>query len=303
LSDAWLKKLRADRVVLIDGATGGELRRRGVALSKQAWSGLAAVSHQDVLREIHVDYIRAGADVITTNTFATTRFVLESAGCGDQFKQINERAIDAATQARDAAGRDVAIAGSISCLPPSFETAAYPNTATEQQAYLELAELLAEHGVDLIAVEMMQEDRHARLACEAVHRVGLPFWLGVSCRFDTPRQMLVGFDFPDTPLSVPLSALLPYKPTVVNAMHTAPEIIELALAEIKTQWDGYIGAYPELYEDTLSGPELMSAYTPHQLATFAASWIKKGARVVGGCCGTTPDHIRALRDLIDDRES
>ncbi len=288
--------------MLIDGATGSELRRRGFELSKQAWSGLAAVSHQDVLKEIHVDYIRAGADVITTNTFATTRFVLESAGYGDAFKQVNERTIAAATQARDTVGRDVAIAGSISCLPPNFETAAYPDTVTEQRAYFELAEFLAERGVDLIVVEMMQEDRHARLACEAVRRVGLPFWLGVSCRFDTRRQTLVGFDFPDTPLSVPLKALLPYEPTVVNAMHTAPEVIELALAEIRTQWGGYIGAYPELYEDTLSGPELMSAYTPHQLATIAASWIKKGARVVGGCCGTTPDHIRALRDMIDDRE-
>ena len=114
---------------MLDGGTGSELRRRGVRLDEAAWSGLASLTHYDVLREVHADYIAAGADVITTNTFGTTRFVLEAAGYGERFATINRRAVDAAREARDASGRDVAIAGSMSCLPPRFDVRAYPDEA------------------------------------------------------------------------------------------------------------------------------------------------------------------------------
>ena len=76
MSDTWLRKLTTGGVVLLDGATGGELRRRGVPLDSTAWSGVAPLTHFDTLRAIHADYIAAGADVITTNTFGTSRFVL-----------------------------------------------------------------------------------------------------------------------------------------------------------------------------------------------------------------------------------
>ena len=187
-------------MLVLDGGTGTELRRRGMALSPATWSALASLTQFDLLRTIHSDYIAAGADVITTNTFATTRFVLEAAGHRDDFTLINARAVAAAREARDMSGREVAIAGSISCLPPRFDVHAYPDESTERSAYLELAETLAEAGVDLLVLEMLQETRHAPLACEAARAVGLPFWLGVSCRLGAGAA-LVGFDFPLVPLA------------------------------------------------------------------------------------------------------
>ena len=113
-----MDKLQAAQIVLIDGGTGSELQRRGVSMSRDAWSGVAAYTHKSLLREIHETYIRSGAEVITTNTFGTTRFVLESAGLGDEFSTINRRAVKAAMEAREvAAQHPVAIAGAISCLP------------------------------------------------------------------------------------------------------------------------------------------------------------------------------------------
>ena len=195
----WCQKLERGGVLVLDGGTGTELRRRGMALGAAAWSALASLTHFDLLRTIHADYIAAGADVITTNTFATTRFVLEAAGHRDDFTRINARAVAAAREARDMSGREVAIAGSISCLPPRFDAHAYPDESTERSAYLELAETLAEAGVDLLVLEMMQETRHAPLACAAARAVGLPIWLGVSCRLGAGGT-LVGFDFPLVPL-------------------------------------------------------------------------------------------------------
>ena len=292
---AWQDTLARGETLILDGGTGTELRRRGMALGRDTWSALAAVAQFDLLRAIHTDYVAAGADVITTNTFATTRFVLEAAGHGADFARINARAVAAAREARDAAGRDVAIAGSISCLPPRFDVNAYPDERAERAAYLELAETLAEAGADLLALEMLQETRHAPLACEAARAVGLPVWLGVSCRLGSGGR-LVGFDFPLVPLAECLEALLTFMPSAVNVMHSPVAAIEPALREIRARWPGPLGAYPEIGDGT---PHLPHQESPDGLAAQACGWIASGARIIGGCCGTTPQHIRALAALRD----
>jgi homocysteine S-methyltransferase len=301
METAWLTKLDADEIIVVDGGTGSELQRRGVAMNDAAWSGVAALTHKDVLREIHSDYVRAGAEVITTNTFGTTRFVLEAAGLGDEYRKINRLAIEAATEGRDAAAEDsVAIAGSISCLPPDNDVTRYPEEPKERDGYRELADTLAEGGVDLIALEMMEDAHHAVMAFEAARETGLPVWLGVSCRFASNDTTLVGFDYPDVPLTEPLNALLPFEPDVVNVMHTDPDAIAAALDVVATQWPGAIGVYPELGDFQMPNWDFTSRLTPIDLARRASEWVERGARLVGGCCGTSPDHIRALRDAMPD---
>lgn len=284
--------LRPGRCLLIDGGTGSELRRRGVRLDPVAWSGPAALVHFDTLVDIHTDYIDAGADVVTTNTFATTRFVLEAAGLGAGFAAINRASVEAAQRARERTGRDVLIAGSISCFPPGFDVAGYPPPDEERAAYAELATLLAELGVDLLALEMMEDGVHARRACEAVQATGLPFWLGVSAR-RRPDGTLAAYDFPDTALDGVLDALVGFGPDVVNVMHTPPDDVAPALAAVRARWNGPIGAYPEIAERGTAPLE------PGELAARAEAWLRAGARVLGGCCGTEPRHVRALRALLD----
>ena len=123
-----------------DGGTGSELRRRGYALDPLAWSAPAALTDFELLRSIQSDYIAAGADVISTNTFAATRFVLEAAGLGDRRVEVVERAVAAAREARATSGRDVVIAGSMSCLPPRGDPRAYPDARSESAAYGGLAD-------------------------------------------------------------------------------------------------------------------------------------------------------------------
>ena len=286
----WQDILARNGTLLVDGGTGSELRRRGVALDAAAWSGLAPLTHYELLRAIHSDYIAAGADVVTTNTFATARFVLAAAGRDAELTTINVRAVAAAREAREASGRDVAIAGSISCLPPRFDVHAYPSERAESAAYRELAETLAEAGVDLLVLEMMQETRHAPLACAAARSVGLPFWLGVSCRHGAGGA-LVGFDFPLVPLTTCLDALLPFAPAAVAVMHSPVAAVLPALAAIRERWPGPLGAYPEIGDGDPANPHSVSATG---FAAHAREWHAAGARILGGCCGTTPDHIRAL---------
>jgi S-methylmethionine-dependent homocysteine/selenocysteine methylase len=285
-----LDALRNGRPLLLDGGTGTELRRRGAALDATTWSGLAPLTHFDLLRGIHADYIAAGADVITTATFGTSRFVLEAAGHGAEFAAINRRAVTAAREARDASGRNVAVAGSMSCLPPRFDPRAYPDEARESADYRELADTLAAAGVDLLIVEMMEETRHAPLALAAAKTTGLPVWLGVSCRLDAAGGV-VGFDFPLVPLAECLGALLPLAPDAVAVMHTPLPAVLPALGTLRQRFRGPLGAYPEIGDG--AAPSLVS---PDRLAMAALDWIDAGAQIIGGCCGTTPEHIGALHD-------
>jgi S-methylmethionine-dependent homocysteine/selenocysteine methylase len=297
MNDLWREALRDGRPLLLDGGMGTELRRRSVALDPTAWSGVAPLTHYELLRSIHADYIEAGADVVTTDTFGTSRFVLEAAGRAHDFDAINRRAVAAAREARDASGRAVAIGGSMSCLPPRFDAKAYPDESVENAAYRELADTLASAGVDLLLVEMMQETRHAPLALAAARTTGLPVWLGVSCRLG-PSGALVGFDFPLLRLDACLDALLPLAPDAIAVMHSPVDAIVPALGMLRQRFSGPLGAYPTIGDGATPGTA-----TPEELAAAASSWLTGGAQIIGGCCGTTPAHIRALRDMLAAREA
>jgi S-methylmethionine-dependent homocysteine/selenocysteine methylase len=295
---SWQQALEADRIVLIDGATGTELQRRGVPMDAIAWSGAAVLTHPDVVRQIHEDYIRAGARVIITNTFGSTRQMLEPAGFGDRVEAVHRRAVELARQARDNAGEEgVAVAGSISTEPPGFERDAFLPPDKELAAYREAAGLLAAAGVDLIALEMIVETTHASRAIQAALETGLPVWLGVGCR-KTREGRIVSFDHAGLDLATVLDAVIPMGPSVVNIMHSeigaVPEAIEL----LRQRWSGPFGVYPESGYFTKPHWNFVDVIPPADLVTEALGWVAAGARLLGGCCGTNPDHIRALRDAM-----
>lgn len=108
--------LETDRVLVLDGAVGSEIARLGAPMDSAAWCGVANQSHPDTVRRVHVEYIRAGANVVTSNTFATCRHVLDGAGLGEQAASLSKRAVELAREAVAEAGVDapVAVAGSMS---------------------------------------------------------------------------------------------------------------------------------------------------------------------------------------------
>jgi len=295
---AWQEKLERGELVLLDGGTGSELQRRGVPMSEAAWSGLAVHSHPHIVRQVHEDFIDAGAEVIITNTFGTTRHVLEAAGLGSEFENINRKAVQLAIEARDASGKDIAIAGSISNLPPGMLARNYPLDKTERAGLRELATLLADSGVDLIALEMMQDSRHARWAMDAALSTGLPIWLGVSCRQRANGDGLVGFDLENVDFAEPLDTLIPMGPAVVNIMHSTHDVTAPAMAMIRERWAGPVGVYPEIGKFTPPDWQFDPETTPERLADHARDWVDQGALLIGGCCGTTPEHIRAMRKTL-----
>ena len=245
VTSGWKDTLDSGALLLIDGGMGTELQRRGVDMNDVVWSGAAVATHPDAVRETHEDYIRAGARVIITNTFGSTRQMLAPAGYGDQVAAVHRGAVRLAQQARDNIGDpDVAIAGSISTEPPRFDRAAFMSPTEELEAYREAAGLLAEAGVDLIALEMIVETEHAARAIQAVKETGLPFWLGAGCKKRDDGK-IVSFDHTDLEFSELLDALIPLGPDVVNIMHSEIGAIPEAIEMVKARWSGPIGVYPE----------------------------------------------------------
>jgi methionine synthase I (cobalamin-dependent) len=264
-------------------------------MSTAAWSGTALITHPQIVTEVHAAFLRAGADVIITNTFGSARFMLAAAGTAAEFERVNQLAVDCARRARlDGGADDVAIAGSMSNLPPHFDVSEYPAAAQEQRDYEELATLLAAAGVDLLALEMLQDTEHAPRAMRAAKATGLPVWLGISID-RTVDGRLVGFDRRQVSLHSILTALLRLEPDVVNIMHTPIAVIDEAIEVVRRYWSGPLGVYPEIGYFTAPDWQFDPDATPARLAQHARRWIEAGVALIGGCCGTGPEHIEALR--------
>jgi len=303
MGNAWKETLDAGDVLLIDGGMGTELQRRGVPMNEVAWSGAAVATNPDAVRETHEDYIRAGAKVIITNTFGSTRQMLEPAGYGDQVEAVHRDAVKLAKQARDNVGdQAVAIAGSISTEPPRFDRDAFLSPEKELEAYREAAGFLADEGVDLIALEMINDTEHASRALQAALETNLPVWLGVGCK-KTEDGKMVSFDHPDLPFVTLLDTLIPKGPTVVNIMHSEIGAIPDAIELVRQRWSGPIGVYPESGYFTKPLWNFVDVISPADLVTEALGWVAAGARLLGGCCGTSPEHIEALHAAMPELEA
>ncbi len=296
----WLHdRLASGGIVFLDGATGTELERRGVPMHEFAWSGACILEHGGVLGKVHEDYIRAGADVIITNTYATARHMLETVGLGDQVAQINRRAVEIALDARDnAADREVAIAGSMSVFLADDHDSRWLEPANLRATCEEQASALAEAGVDLIVLEMLQRAEIESVAIDAALATGLPVWAGISCRARKADGRLTTFDFPDCPFEdvVRMAAAKPV--SVLNVMHSEVPDTGPGLDLVRQHWAGVRGAYPNSGYFTRPNWQFVDVITPPELVRAAAGWIAQGAQVIGGCCGIGPAHIRSLtRDL------
>jgi homocysteine S-methyltransferase len=297
----WLHaRIGAGGRVLLDGGTGTELERRGVPMNDRAWCGDAILEHAGVLGEIHEDYIRAGAEVIITNTFATARHCLEPAGLGDEVERANRLAVQIAREARErVAARDVAVAGSMSDFIADRDSHDWLDEKRLRATYREQAELLAEAGVDLLALEMMQEPEIAVPAIEAAVATGLPVWVGCSCR-RVPGQGRLGlFDYPDRDFRELLDAIVELPVAVIGIMHSAVPDMIAGIDMLRERWSGPMAAYPESGYFTMPHWQFVDIIAKDDLVNEARGWRRRGVQIIGGCCGIGPEHIEALNAALD----
>jgi homocysteine S-methyltransferase len=289
--------------VILDGAMGTELTRRGVDTTLPLWSAIALDSAPEVVEQIHIDYLNAGAQVITTNTFRTNVRALSKAGIAHRARELTFRAIELARNATETVRRGesekvsaslpFSVAGSIAPVEDCYSPELVPSEAELNAEHTILARNLAEAGVDLILVETMNTIREAVAATHAAHSTGKPLW--VSFTLGADNQLLSGETLHDA-----VNAVMPFAPqsVLVNCIPVA-QIIP-ALTVLKKAVDGRceIGAYGNVgHVDDVVGWTLTDAVSPAAYAEATKTWHEIGAGVIGGCCGTTPAHIAALTHL------
>jgi len=289
---------------LLDGATGTELEKRGVPMHSNAWSGSAALEHLDVLEAIHRDYIEAGADIITANTYATSRALLQRDGLAEHFEVINRASVHAAQRARERCDRpDVLVAGSLSHRGPIASGSARPDSTAAigldemVETLHEQAQLLGDEGCDLLLIEMMYDPERMPLVFEAATATGLPVWAGFSARRGENGALLGFGPGEDIPFARLVSILHDWQVHAAGIMHTPANLVADALTALRANFDGPLMAYPDSGYFKSPHWQFENVIEPRKLYRYAEGWIEQGAQVIGGCCGLGPEHIAALAPL------
>jgi len=299
--DRIAHKLQSGELVILDGGVGTDIERRGVPMNDEVWCATVNLTHGDEVRAVHEDYIRAGAEVITANTYASSPLSFAGLGREDEIEAIDREAVRLAYEAVDrAAIRPVAVAGSVSVMPSidrGTEHGAAPRIDRDRvrSLYEHKARVLADAGCDLLIMEMMRDLDASRLATEAAVATGLPVWVGMSV--ERVAGSLLSHDNHQCTLAEMTRGLMIDGARVALVMHNEMSITDEALEIIRDEWDGPIGAYPE--SGFFEMPHwVFKDLSPDDFVDACRRWREGGAAILGGCCGITPAHIEALSDAL-----
>ena len=288
------ERLRAGRPLLLNAATGTELQRRGADTRLPLWSARALVESPELVSAIHKDEVAAGAEVLTANTFRTHRRTLEKAGLGGRSRELTLLAVGLAREAAEGAGREVFVAGSLSPLEDCYRPDLVPEDEALEREHRDQAESLAAAGVDAILLETHNTVRELVAAARTARATGLPFV--ASMVTDGTGRLLSGETIGDAARGLLPLGLDAISINCVPARHLASDLGRLAAAAPGVP----LGAYGNLgLPEDESGWTFADELSPQAYAAEARRWLAIGARLVGGCCGTTPAHTAALRYAIN----
>lgn len=286
-------------VILTDGGMGQELLRRSGATPTPLWSAKVLMDEPDLVRELHADFIRAGARVITVNTYAATPERLAREGVGEMFRPLQKAGIDLAVEARDAVGADCAVAG---CLPPLFGSYAPTLRLPFDETLAIYRRVVAEQAgrVDLFLCETMASAEEALAAATAAAESGRPVWVSWTLADDGAPRLRSGETLADAAKAV---AHLPLAARLVNC--SRPEAVDAAFDDL-VALGGTVGAYANGFTavealkhgGTVDVLDARQDLGPDSYADFAMGWVERGAAIVGGCCEVGPEHIARLRDRL-----
>jgi S-methylmethionine-dependent homocysteine/selenocysteine methylase len=291
-------KLARGELIILDGGTGTDIQRRGAPMNGDTWCAEVNLTHPDIVRQVHQDYIAAGAEVVIANTFATSALLFNALGRDDELLTIDQAAVAIARQA--AHGRRVAVAGSISTMRPLV---AGTDRTAGQQAWPEVqaralfqrkADNLAAAGVDFIIMEMMRDTTYSLWATQAALVTGLPVWVGIATERRAGDGALVGFSQPDQLLDDVVRVLAATGPAHISIMHSSPNDTADAIDIVKRHWNGPLGAYPESGYFKMPEWSFVDIMSPDDLVDRAQGWQRQGVTAFGGCCGLGPEHVAAL---------
>ena len=298
-----------ERVVIYDGAMGTNIQKRNPTLDdywgKENCSEVLVLSRPDIIRDIHADFFRVGCDIVETNTFGGSRIVLGEFDLADRVHEIN---VKAAQLAREVAqqfstkGKPGFVAGS---LGPTTKLPSLGHIRFEAmvQAYEEQAAALIEGGVDVLLVETAQDLLQAKIGVigvlEALRKSGKRLPVTVQVTLQESGTMLLG-----TEIGAALTALEPFDVDAIGLnCATGPKEMNDAVRYLALNSTKQVSVLPNAGLPQNQRGHAVYKLTPQELADYHKHFVVDyGVRIVGGCCGTTPEHLKAVVDAISSVE-
>lgn len=281
-------------VLLADGATGTNYFQRGLTSGHppELWN----VEHPEHVQGLHREFVEAGADIILTNTFGGTRHRLKLHGLDTRVREVNRRAAEIAREVADAAGRKVIVGGSVG---PTGELFAPLGALTHDDAvdaFAEQMEGLKAGGAEIAWIETMSAPEEIRAAAEAAIRVGLPYVCTAS--FDTAGRTMMGLAPKDMPHVADGLAEAPLA-VGANCGVGASDILVSALDMTAADPAATVVVKGNCGIPEYRGAEIFYSGTPDLMAEYTRLAVDAGARIIGGCCGTSYGHLAAMRHALD----
>jgi 5-methyltetrahydrofolate--homocysteine methyltransferase len=286
----FLDRIASGQVLVADGATGTNLQARGLAAGKpgEIW----VFERPDEIKRLHSDFVAAGADIILTCTFGGTSIRLEQEGLGERAAEINKRAASLAREAVQ--GTQVLVAGS---LGPTGQMLKPLGTLEEKDCYQSYAEQVVSldaAGVDFLLIETQFDLVEASLAVEAARDLSA---LPLVCSFSYDRGTRTMMGVRPSKMAQSISDL-GVDVLGINCGRSLQDNLE-ALKELRDATDLPIWFKPNAGLPTVDeNGQAMYDVTPQDMGILVADWIAAGASVVGGCCGSTPEHIRQIAQAV-----
>jgi methionine synthase I (cobalamin-dependent) len=280
--------------LLADGATGTNYFQMGLVSgdAPELW----VFEHPDRVRKLHREFIEAGADIILSNTFGGNRHRLKLHNDQHRVREINMAAVKLARAEADAAGRDVFVGGSIG---PTGEIFMPVGTMPHEEgvsAFEEQAMALKDGGADVLWIETMSSEEELRAAVEGAAKAGLPIVTTMS--FDTNGRTMMGI----TPKAFgALTASLETQPVAIgaNCGVGASELVATVLGITAARPDAAVVAKGNCGIPQYKDGHIHYTGTPELMADYARIAFDAGAKIIGGCCGTSPHHLASMRKSLE----
>lgn len=288
--------MNGDSILLMDGATGTELQRRGFELTAPGWSATAIREAPETLLEIHQDYVNAGAEIITANTFRTHARNLKETEWKNDACLLTQEAVEIA---RQAANELTYIAGSVAPLEDCYSPQLTPSKTELEEEHTQHIQNLMNAGVDVVLIETQITIREAFIAASCCDRLGVPYMVSFTCGRD--GNLLSG-----EPLDQAILNVVPFSPEAVlfnclpvDEVAAKLELVRKLNESPSTDSSIRSGAYANTGRLCSDGTwESTEGAYPAVYAEFAATWKELGIKLIGGCCGTTPKHIESIYKAV-----
>ena len=288
-------------IILLDGGLGQEVFHRASQPAHPLWSAKVMMDQPQIVKEVHRDFIKAGAKIITVNNYTCTPTRLQRDGLPEWFEKLQKMALRVAQEARDELGPQAANVQIAGCLPPLIGSYVDDSRSHEHliEEYKQIAEIQAPE-VDIFIIETISNTKEARAAAEVALETGKPVLLSFTLSDTQPSMLRAGESLKDA-----LDAISAYSLSALLFNCSYPETISRGLDEIQhleIPYGGYANAFSSV--EALKPGGTVDALNTRQdldektIVKHAMDWIEKGATIVGGCCEVGPSYIECLHNKL-----